>query len=475
MLQRTDPSLEWERDRIRHRLERRRKSRQKWGLSIAVLLLALIGISAQPTIVARALVALAGFYYQFDDPIDPAAIASTGPSDSPVPTLRPDQLLSALSASFPGHRVRIEQTNQIEPQSYAPFAHQVDSNLFRSSWPQPMPEATSDQPWLWSEILRQKSPIGPPQDVWRDRPLRALPALLRGEGIDALARAQIFVASCLADGFSARIVFLSQDGQSWDQVGAEVFVPSLQRWVFVDPELNVRYELDGNHLSAADLQASWANIKQRVGINGPLPPSSLNSFQSLSIPKLTGIEILPVGPAGADDRQRRLASSPTSLLLENFEYVVFPARNNHLTLEYPPGHPVNLQRYGLLADHQTPASPAICANLLKRSPEALYPTIGGSRVDVCRLIPFRAERTFSLSLSTYTPNFSHFQTSLDGGPWQDAVGSQIEWTLRPTENVAEIRETFTFEARSVNRSGLIGPPARLRIMVEPLRDRLSRL
>jgi hypothetical protein len=267
-------------------------------------------------------------------------------------------------------------------------------------------------------------------------------------------------------------VLLSQNGQAWDQFGAEVFVPSLNHWIFVDPELNIRYERDGNYLSAADLQATWTNIKQRVGIEGTRPRANLDFLRSMSVPRLTDIKVAPVGPAGADDRQHRLAGSPTGLLLENFEYIVFPARNNYVTQEYPPGHPVDTQRYGLLADRATPSSPAVCATLARSSPESLYPVIGGSRIDVCQWIPFRAERTFSLKLSTYTPNFSHFQTSIDGGPWQDTVGSQIEWRLRPTQSINDVRETFTFEARSVNRSGLIGPPARLRILVEPLRGRL---
>jgi hypothetical protein len=424
----------------------------------------------------RSLVSLAGLYYQIDDPVDPStAAAYTGPSHPQSSSLRPDQLLSALSASFPGHRVRIEQSKQIEPNAYAPFSHQIDSNIFRASWFEPWPEETSDQPWLWSETLRQKAPIGPAKDSWKDRPRQAIPELLRGEGIDPLVRAQIFVAACLAEGFSARIVLLSQNGQAWDQFGAEVFVPSLNHWIFVDPELNARYVLDGNYLSAADIQATWSNCKLRAGIEGIRPRASLDSLKAASVRKLTDIKVVPIGPAGADDRHRRLEQSPTGLLLENFEYVVFTARNNYLTQEYPPGHPVDLGRYGLLADRSTPLFPPICTTLNPRSTESLYPKIGGSRIDVCRLIPFRSERTCSLNLSTYTPNFSHFQTSVDGGPWQDVVGSQIEWTLRPTQNVNEIRETFSFEARSVNHSGLIGPPTRLRIMVEPLRNRLSQL
>jgi hypothetical protein len=444
-------------------------------MALGFLLVVILLFSHQPGLVRRVAINTAHLYYTLHDPAPESLATSTGPNSEPNLVLRPDQLLSALSAMFPKQRVRIEYARQTDVASIADFKHQGESTLFRQHWPGPLPQGAHQQPWLWANTLRESIPSGSYREEWFDSPIDYLRETAGRAGIDPTLRARLFVAACLSEGITGRVVQLSGQGKSWDRTMAEIFLPDRDQWVLVDPELNLLFERQGVLLSAANLQSAWMNLKQRLGWKGIVSPTELARVQPAQVRAMVDVQLKPIGQAGHEQRSAALAQSPTGLLIEDFEYVVFPARNNFITHRYPPIHPADTTRLGLWADPSSPRRPIVCPELDVRYYHELYPSIGGTRIDIERVVPFLDQRTLSVRLSTYTPNFDHFQVRSHRGAWTDIVGTQVEWSLDRPLRPSTGMPVHEFEARSVNRSGVVGPAARVRIVVEPIPDRIGRL
>jgi hypothetical protein len=478
VLQRTEWSLERERDDFLQKQKDRQRAKARWGYRLAIPILAVVVLSLQPGADRRIALALAGAYYTLADPVPESASAITGPPATPTEHLQPDQLLSALSSLFPRSEIRIEKNFHIPDQPLLPFAHQPDTPLLRTMLEANLPSTglarspNRMQPWNWSDPVRALTPSHPTPSHFQFDLAAAIQTARSGNPIDPFARAQILITACLATGHTARIVQLSAHGNRWDRTVVEIVDPTTHRWILVDPDLNALYQRHGQALNAADLQTAWIQWKRDLGLQGIVTPQQQGSIRPEDAFLRTEIQIVPIGPAGQQDRARQLAASPTSLLLENFEYVVFPARNNFVTHRYPPGHPAETTRYGLRQDAQSPRHPTVCPELDIRSQQLLYPPVGGTRIDITRVAPMAGRPSLSIELATYTPNFDHFQTRLQGQDWRDVAGSSLTWNLQEPAFDSQRRQ-FSLEARSVNRWGLTGQPARLRIIVEPLRSNLA--
>jgi hypothetical protein len=475
VLQRTDSKLEQERDYFIHQQELTRQAKARWGYRLAVPLLAVIAISAFPGAAQRLAAGVVAVYYQILDPVPSSASAPTGPLAGNRKKLSPDGLLSALSSSFPNSQIRVENSPPMVPDSPLLFAHQPTSSLFQDAWQGSRPVGTHEEPWRWSEAIGGLAPKETINGPINHHPIVALKEAQRGRPLHQRERAQLFVAACLAEGHSARLIELSGDGQVWTRVASEVFDPSAGRWFLVDPELNGFFEQRGERLSASDLQAAWNAWKREVGLAGAVPREKLSLLQQGQAFARTGIRFVPIGPARQVERDRLLSASPTGLLLEHFEYVAIPARNNFATQDYPPGHPVDTARFGIVQDPDTPRRPTVCPYLDVHSVRALYPTIGGSRIDVLDAEVDVRQPRLRLSFATYTPNFDHFQVRVGAAPWQDIQGDLFTWTLNEPALSRSNRREFSIQVRSVNRSGIIGPLSQMRLSVEPLRFRSSQL
>lgn len=73
---------------------------------------------------------------------------------------------------------------------------------------------------------------------------------------------------------------------------------------------------------------------------------------------------------------------------------------------------------------------------------------------------FAARPDFELTLRNSTPWFSHYQVSIDNGPWVRVKGSSFRWSLKDGDNVIRVR--------SVNAAGIVGPEtfARIRYAID---------
>jgi hypothetical protein len=90
--------------------------------------------------------------------------------------------------------------------------------------------------------------------------------------------AVVFVAACAAVGISARPVVLADDANGVDgHFAAEVWLPDLQRWVFVDPNNDAMFFKDGQPMSVSAIRSAGVDI---AGLVAWGPGHSLQSGSS---------------------------------------------------------------------------------------------------------------------------------------------------------------------------------------------------
>jgi hypothetical protein len=65
--------------------------------------------------------------------------------------------------------------------------------------------------------------------------------------------ARLMVHAATSLGWPSRIVTASTDGYTWEHAVAEIWSTQLRKWVLVDTDFNVVYEVDGAPLSAVDV------------------------------------------------------------------------------------------------------------------------------------------------------------------------------------------------------------------------------
>jgi len=77
--------------------------------------------------------------------------------------------------------------------------------------------------------------------------------------------AVVFVAACAAVGISARTVVLADDANGVDgHFAAEVWLPDLQRWIFVDPTSDAIFFKDGLPMSVSAVRSAGVDLAKLV-------------------------------------------------------------------------------------------------------------------------------------------------------------------------------------------------------------------
>ncbi len=100
-------------------------------------------------------------------------------------------------------------------------------------------------------------------------------------------------------------------------------------------------------------------------------------------------------------------------------------------------------------DERTP--PRIQYSVFTDRPRDLYPDL--NTVHITATQGYGNDQLY-LQFETYTPNFSHYEVSLDDGPWEETADSYV-WLLAPGKN--------TIQVRAASKLAVKGKPASLAI------------
>ncbi|HTN74932.1 MAG TPA: transglutaminase domain-containing protein [Pirellulaceae bacterium] len=293
-------------------------------------------------------------------------------------------------------------------------------------------------------------------------PDQFLDIAMDGKPLNCLHFATTYVELAALKGYTARVLGLSPTGGVFAHAVAEIYSPHLGKWIVVDPDFNIAYRRHNIWLSAAELHDAWEELERQVNqqLNSD---SERNRSQHLSaiksdIPRRTEIEVVPLGAAGEELRSTNLAEgSYTGIGLEWYSHIYYACRNDYLTGYYPYAHPTRIRQYALrgTGDADINRVSPEAADMRDRS-ETYWPV---GRTEVADAVVSRSDAshlTIDLHLTTYTPNFSHFQFSLDRGEWQTFATSHYTWKSDC--------EAHQLQLRSVNAANLCGEITTIRVV-----------
>lgn len=264
-----------------------------------------------------------------------------------------------------------------------------------------------------------------------------------------------YIALAAAQGWTARLLGLSEYGTAWDHAVVEVADPLTGRWRLIDPDFNVGYRRAGQWLDAREIQEAWFRVKKHFGdIDAQALRKGIEASRE-DVKRIADVEVVPFGPAGEDLRVSNMRPRVTGMNLEFFEYVVYSARDDYVGRNYPKGHPRRSRQF-VLSRGAERATPEICPEaVVIHDSRRLYFTVGATRIGMEKP---RGDGMVDCRFTTFTPRFLRFEVSLDGSAWKESPTSgAYRWGLRPGEQ--------TLAARSISQTGLVGPEARLRIVI----------
>ena len=210
----------------------------------------------------------------------------------------------------------------------------------------------------------------------------------------------------------------------------EAWSNQFNKWVLMDAELNLHYELDGvplNMLEMYRLRGKAARSGVRV----------VQTEQTSGDPSTTLVH-LGIERLGPDHIFRNT---------ETLEIVEM--RNDWMTNHYFPGHPARSERSSL---RYVPAEVRKPLNFVR----ALRPTTENTSdlywpLNQCelRVDPSSEERALKLALRTVTPNFDHFEIVVDSEQPSRIAGATFEWRLHKGRNTLSVRPVNTLGVRGV--------------------------
>lgn len=256
----------------------------------------------------------------------------------------------------------------------------------------------------------------------------------KGAGFWCEIAALVGVQAFAAMGWPARLITASRDGLTWEHAVTEAWSNRFAKWFVLDLDFNVVFESDGVPLSAYELCHG-----------GP----ALQSAGALTVRKL--------GPPKA--------TLPLIDLIPYFIYVHLELRSDWYTRRLPPGSPAGGDRstwWTSRPEFRPPLTPKIRVddelrfnwpvNIVTVELDPIEPT-----ADRHGLVRGR--------LSTYSPYFVRFESSVDGGPWTGMANERIELALDQGDHVLSMRVRVS--------NGGVGPATRHAIHVPRIGTRTT--
>lgn len=237
-----------------------------------------------------------------------------------------------------------------------------------------------------------------------------------------------FIQVAASLGYQARLVSLTKDGYESSDMHAvaEVWSNFYGKWITVDTDFNIWYTQNGIPLSVLEIHNAFL----------------ANETNTIRVEK--GITRSP------PDFEKRITS-----LYSYYRYFYVDMRNDWLTNRYFPGHPARSDQTTLFwSDKRLP--PVLSLKTKVTNKDDLYWDINRTYINFGN--QSIQEKKIEVYPCTVTPNFSHFEVSLDNDCQKNLTSSSFFWQLRLGVN--------TISIRSVNSDGVKGIESRFVVAIE---------
>ena len=232
-------------------------------------------------------------------------------------------------------------------------------------------------------------------------------------------------------GLVSRLVMLSSEGYKFDHGVVETWSNLFNKWVLMDPDFNIHYELNGIPLNAVELHNIWSEKKWNL-------VKVIKGFPR---------------PVGYDVETRSKYK-----LINLYAYVRIDLRNDYYWNRFPKGHPSVSDENTLL--WYDPIFPPILSFEMKTNKYSdFYWSLNYVRINID---PFQISNNLvPMLLDTCTPWFSYYWVVIDNKKQIKLNSNRYSWYLHNGIN--------RFKVCPVNKFGYKGICSEIAIKVNKFR------
>lgn len=282
-----------------------------------------------------------------------------------------------------------------------------------------------------------------------------LAAVKNGATLQCQAYSLLLIQTLAAMGHVARMVASGYDAVA-QHASVEIWSNELCKWILFDPDFDLSFEQDGMVLSAFEVHTVAATLESQYrrwlfSVGGTESSHPLRGFVQTHGELLGGITVVR-GTARSERIERKLARSPTRLNLELYRSFSIAMRNDYLSVDYPPGHPVRSKELAI----QNACARWLEAydGLLTNQIEDLYWTLNVARLGFVG----EAKGGIRVTLGTLMPGFKGFRIQVNGRSAKESTESSFTWQPESGEQ--------TLEVTPVGLDGREGIKSRVKLVIK---------
>ena len=286
----------------------------------------------------------------------------------------------------------------------------------------------------------------PPKDA-----LEILREAEKGKEFHCGFYSKTFTQCALSLGYQARMLSIGIDisriplNKLWEETGighsvSEIWSNEYNKWIIMDPDLNVHYEKNGVPLNAYEIRCAWlkGKWKEVKFIQGkPLPAEDTNPDKYFEEAK----------------KAHEIFTHYNTM--DYYYYIGMELRNDYFSSDK---HAAHLQWADKFSSPQLIDPPGVPVKncYWTENIQDMYWSLNQTFINLECLEDDYS--TLKVDLETSTPNSSKFLVKTDKRDWQGYENS-FSWPLKEGEN--------TIQARAVNKSGIKGPISKIVVKYKP--------